>query len=127
MGHSSYHSTNKPDPTNPCNQQLHLLIDHRSLNKSDNMAHNRNSIMLYYILPNITDLLARLQNCTIFSSLYLRSGYHHINLTPEAKLKTDLPQVALECGSFQYMLSSGCFQLPYITAVFRVRFFCISQ
>ena len=34
------------------------------------------------------DLLARLQNCTIFFSIDLRSGYHHIGLTPEAKPKT---------------------------------------
>ena len=34
------------------------------------------------------DLPARLQKCTIFSSLGLRSDYYHISLTPEAKPKT---------------------------------------
>ena len=59
-----------------------------SLNKSINAAHNGNCLISYYPLPNITDLLARLQKCTMFSSLHLRSGYHHIGLTPEAKTKT---------------------------------------
>ena len=77
-----------PDPLNPHKQQLCLVLDCRSLNKSVNVAHNGNSVISYYPIPNITDLLARLQNCTIFSSSDLRSGYHHIGLTPEAKLKT---------------------------------------
>ena len=44
--------------------------------------------MPYFPLPDITDLLARLQKCNIFSSLGLRYRYFHIGLTPEAKLKT---------------------------------------
>ena len=78
----------KPDPTNPCKQQLNLILEYRSLNKSINAAHNDSSVISYYSLPNITNLLSRLQNCKIFSSLNLRSGYHHIGLTPEAKPKT---------------------------------------
>ena len=46
------------------------------------------SLISYYPLPKISDLLARLQKCTIFSSLDHRSGHHHIGLTPEAKLTT---------------------------------------
>ena len=53
-----------------------------------NAAHNGNSVISYYPLPSFMVLLARLQNCTILSSLDLRSGYHHSNLTPEAKPKT---------------------------------------
>ena len=50
-------------------------------------VHNGNNVIWYYPLPKITDLLALLQKCKIFFSLDLRSGYHHIGLTPEAKLK----------------------------------------
>ena len=78
----------RPDPLIPQKQKLHLVRDYRSLNKSINGAHSGNSVISYYPLPNIMDLLASLQNCTIFSSIDLRSGYHHIGLTPEAKLKT---------------------------------------
>ena len=41
----------------------------------------------YSPLPNITDLLARLQKFTIFYSLDLRSGYHHIGLMLEVNAK----------------------------------------
>ena len=78
----------KPDPLNAHKQQLHLVLDYRSLNKAINAAHNGTSILSYYPLPSMTYLLARLHNCTIFSSLDLRSGYHYIGLTPHAKPKT---------------------------------------
>ena len=88
MGCTSYYSIKKPYPLNPQKQQLHLVVDYSSLNKSINAAHNGNMVISYYPLPNIMDLLARLQNCTVFSSLGRRSGYHYIGLTPETKPKT---------------------------------------
>ena len=78
----------KPGPFNPHKQQFHLSLDYRSLNKSIYAVHNGNSVISYYLQPNIMDLLVRLQNCTTFSSLNLRSGYHHISFTSEAKPKT---------------------------------------
>ena len=78
----------KPDPWNPQKQQLYLGLDYQSLNKSVNTIHHGNSVISYYLLPNITHLLAGLQRFTIFSSLHVSSGYHHISLTPEAKPKT---------------------------------------
>ena len=45
------------DPLNPQKQQLYLVSDHWSLNKSINTVHNCNSVISYYPLPNITDLL----------------------------------------------------------------------
>ena len=72
----------------------------------------------YYSLPNIRDLLARLQKCMIFSSLDLRLGYHQIGLTLEAKPKTTFAptsskwhwNVTLSCicllsGVFFYLMS----------------------
>ena len=54
------------------------------LNKSINVMHNGNKVISYYPFPKIIALLARLQNCKIFSSLDLRSGYH-IVLTSKVK------------------------------------------
>ena len=50
--------------------------------------HNDNSVIYYYLLPNIMDLLTWLQKITIFTPLDLRSGHHYITLVPKAKLKT---------------------------------------
>ena len=47
----------KPDPLNPQKQQLHLVLDYQLVNKSINTAHNGNSIISYYPLPNITNLI----------------------------------------------------------------------
>ena len=78
----------KPGPLNPQKQQLHLVLDYQLLSKSVDTAYNGNSVISYYPLPNIRDLLARLQKFTIFFSLDLRPGYHYIGLQLEAKLKT---------------------------------------
>ena len=48
-----YHSSKK--------STICLVLDCRLLNKSINAVHNGNSIISYYPLPNIMDLLARLQ------------------------------------------------------------------
>ena len=56
----------KLDPLNPQKQQLHLILDYQSLNTSIGAAHNGNNVISYYPLPNIADLLARLQSVTYF-------------------------------------------------------------
>ena len=76
-----------PDPLNPQKQQLCLVLDYWLLNKSIKSVHNGNSVISYYPLPNIRDLLAKLQKYTLFFSLGLRSGFHHIGLTPNANPK----------------------------------------
>ena len=77
--------SNKPDPLNPGKQQLHFAPDYCLLNKFIKTTNSGNKVISYYPLPNITDILARSQNCRIFSSLDLRCEYHHICLTPETK------------------------------------------
>ena len=76
----------KPDPCTLKNK-FHLVLDYHLQNKSINAEHNGNNVISYYPLPNITDLLASLWKYKLFSLLDLRSGYHHIGLTPEVKLK----------------------------------------
>ena len=102
MGCPSYHSTENSRSLTPPKQQLCLVLDCKSLNEAINAEHNGNCIISYYRLPNITDLLARLQNCAIFSSLDLRLGYHHIGLTPEAKPKTAF---ATTCGKWHWNMA----------------------
>ena len=78
----------RPFKSSKKKQQLCLVLDYQSFNKSMNSGNNGKGVIPYYPLTNITDLLARLQKCTIFSSLDLRSDYHHIGLMQEVKLKT---------------------------------------
>ena len=58
--HSNNSPPKKPDPLNPQKQQLCLVLDYWSLNKSINAEHNGTNVISYYPLPNITDLLTRL-------------------------------------------------------------------
>ena len=122
-----YKSSPKPDPTNP-GKQLHLVLDYCLLNKSINTANTGNKVLSYYPLPNITDLLERLQNCKIFSSLDLRSGYHHNVLTTEAIPKNSLChykwKVALEHGTVWNLLFTRCILLSNVTSVVRFRLLC---
>ena len=65
-----------------------MVLDYRKRNKAINGADKSDKIISFYLMLNISDLLARLGNCKIFSSLDLHSGYHHIGIKPEARPKT---------------------------------------
>ena len=67
-----------------------MCIDYRKVNQSLGIAHNNNTskAVSTFPLPNIQELLSRLNNCKYFSSLDLCLGYYHISLTEEAKKKT---------------------------------------
>ena len=82
------HSTPKFDQNQPDKLLFWMVLDYRQLNKTISSAHNSDKIISYYPLPNISDLLARLGNCKIFSSLDFCSGYHHIRIKPKAQPKT---------------------------------------
>ena len=101
----------RPDLLKPQKQNLQLVLDHRSLNMSINTAHNVNYVISYYPLPNITDLLARLQNCIIFSSLDLSSGYHLIWLTWESRKKMIFPQLMVNGTGTWLLLTDAHLQL----------------
>ena len=67
----------KPDPLHPDKEQLHMVLDHQLPNKSINAACNRynnNFILTFAKHNNNTDLLARLYNGKIFSSLWALYG-----------------------------------------------------
>ena len=80
----------KCHPSQPHKPQFQMCIDYRKVNQSLVTAHNNNNgkVISTFPLPNIQELLGRLNNCKCFSSLDLCSGYYHISLTKEAKKKT---------------------------------------
>ena len=114
----------QPDLTKPCKQQLHLVLDYRSLNKSTNAAHNGNIVIFYNPLPIITYLLARLQYCTIFSSLDVRLPPHRFNTWSKAEncLSTTSGIWHWNMAPFWHMLTPRSFLLTYVRGLVRVRF-----
>ena len=44
--------------------------------------------LIWFPLPKIDEIYAKLKNSKVFSTLDLRSGYHHVEMTKEAHPKT---------------------------------------
>ena len=83
-----------PSPPNKKQFNLTLCINYRKLNSQIIMARRVKSnrtlgkVVANYPLPTRDMLLARFKGCKYFSTLNLRSGYHHIKLMKEALTKT---------------------------------------
>ena len=81
---------------------LRMVLDYRALNKI--------TIKNRYPLPNITDLLDRLQGAKVFTGIDLQSGYHQIRIAPE-----DVPKTAFvtPLGHYEYrVLPMGLTNAP---------------
>ena len=95
----------KADKEKPEELQLRLVIDYRQVNKQivTSREPSKNGkvgkVIANYPLPNIENLLARLQGAKYFSILDLRSGYHHIGLHKNSRHLTAFTTPA---GKFEY-------------------------
>ena len=95
----------KQDTDKPNKVQLRMVIDYRELNKRilTSRAPDRNGkvgkVISNYPIPTIESLLARLEGCTYFSILDLRSGYHHVGLLEKSK---PLTAFTTPSGKFQW-------------------------
>ncbi|GJU17478.1 putative reverse transcriptase domain-containing protein [Tanacetum coccineum] len=82
-----------------------MCIDYRELNKLT--VKNR------YPLPRIDDLFDQLQGSSVYSKIYLRSGYHQLGVREE-----DIPKTALKMGYGHYEFQVMPFGLTNAPAVF---------
>ena len=107
----------KSDPNQPNKLLFWMVLDYRKLHKAINSVHNSDRIVSYYPLPNISDLLARLGNCRILSSLDLHSRYHHTGIKPEARPKITFATMS---GKWYWnIMPFGICSLPIIFSYLR--------
>ena len=80
----------KTEPGEPPRRRL--CVDHRVINSllpEVQKAHSKAKGVLTLVpLPQIDHIYARLRESQIFSTFDLRSGYHHMELSPEARAKS---------------------------------------
>ena len=80
----------KTEPDQPPKKRL--CVDYRALNSlipPVTKAHSKAKGVLTLVpLPKIDEIYARLRGATIFSALDMTSGYHHMELSEEAKPKS---------------------------------------
>ena len=70
----------------------HMCVDYRALNKllpPVKKAHsNAKGVLSLVPLPKIDEIYGCLKGSKVFSTLDMRSGYHHVEMTEEARPKT---------------------------------------
>jgi hypothetical protein len=82
-----------------------LCIDYRQLNKA--------TIKNQYLLPIIDDFFDKMKGATVFSKIYLRSGYHHLQIKEE-----DIPKTTFKTRFRHYEFTVLPFGLTNAPGVF---------
>ena len=81
-----------PKKTEPGEPPRRLCVDYRVINSllpKVQKAHSKAKGVLTLVpLPQIDHMYSRLKGSRIFSTFDLRSGYHHLELSPEARAKS---------------------------------------
>lgn len=83
-----------------------MVIDYRKLNEK--------TVDDKYLLPNISDILDKLGKCQYFTTLYLASGFHQIEMDPK-----DIPKTAFSVDNGYYEFTRMTFGLKNAPATFQ--------
>lgn len=78
-------------PSKQNSDEIRLSVDMRNANKA--ITRER------HILPTIDELIHDLSGSTVYSKLYLRSGYHQLELDPSSRYITTF---SMHAGLFRY-------------------------
>ncbi|KAI9176363.1 hypothetical protein LWI28_001838 [Acer negundo] len=70
-----------------------MCVDYRALNKV--------TIKIKYLVPNAADLFDKLPKATVFTKLYLRSGYLQVRVAEGDEAKTTM---ITRYGSFEFLV-----------------------
>ena len=88
------------------NPKRHMCVDYRALNKllpPVKKAHsNAKGVLSLVPLPKIDEIYACLKGSKVFSTLDMRSGYHHVEMTEEARPKTAFTLLA-NLGKWEFL------------------------
>ena len=106
----------KSAPDEPPRRQL--CIDYRKVNALQQEVKKTDKgtgCLSLYPLPKIDEMFAKLQGSKIYSTIDLRSGYYHIGLTWESRVKSafvvPMGKWEFKCTPFGFSQAPACFQL----------------
>ena len=109
-----------PKKTEPGEPPRRLCVDYRVINSllpKVQKAHSKAKGVLTLVpLPQIDHIYARLKGSKIFSTFDLRSGYHHMELSPETRAKSAFvtPMDKFEFTRCPFGLTQGICLFPKI-------------
>ena len=94
----------KAAPGEPLKRRM--CIHYRALNKTlpkvSKVGSRAKGVLSYVPIPKVDEIYAKLQGSKIYSTLDMRSGYYHIELTEEAKPKTAFIVSGPHGGKWQF-------------------------
>ena len=69
-----------------------LCVDYRAINKLlptvQKVGPKAKRVLTLVPLPKIDEIYAKLKGSTVYSTFDMRSGYHHMGLSPESQAKS---------------------------------------
>ena len=94
----------KTEPGEPPRRRL--CVDYRALNNLlatvQKVGSKAKGVLTLVPLPKIDEICAKLKGSFIFSTFDMRSGYHHVDLSPESQAKSDFVIEGLHGGKFEF-------------------------
>ena len=102
MGQSNSNSSKEPGEP----PRRRLCVDYRALNNLlptvQKVGSQAKGILTLVPLPKIDEIHAKLKGSFIFSTFDMRSGYHHVALSPDSQAKSAFVKGGPHGGKFEF-------------------------